>query len=394
MKPLAFALLVLVGSLVLTNLPTPSYADPKLDTLLGIATKARDNISIQLSQLTSVPDDINQLYNHGSEETDALTQSISQGDQDSAKTHFLSAMRIFKTINDKISSLTPAATSDQPSQIDTSRLNDQINRMQNLGDKLSTIATNNNVDIDFTKFNALMQNAKQNLDAGNLDQVNNQLETANQFLLSAHHTLADAATKKTSDRAKDFTEKQIERLSQTQEPSPQQNVTQPNSPPVTPTQETNATETVNINDMITKLRQLVSEGKTDEALKLIKMIEASQNQKTSSHVHTTETPNATQQDDGNNTNASATVNSPDNFSDKQKQTNSSGIENQTSSSDKQKQGNGTQSNAGNAVNATKKVKVVNDNQPSNEKKNSHDKKSDTGSQNKDRKKNKTGISND
>ena len=231
MKPLAFVLLALVGSLILSNLPAPSYADTNLDTLLRIATQARDNINIQLSQLPTVPDEINQLYKQGSEETDALAQSVSQEDQPSSKSHFLSAMRIFKELSDKISSLTPAATNEQPAQIDTSQLNDQINRMQKLGDRLMTIAIHNNVEIDFTKFNETMQDARQNLDAGNADQVNKDLKTANQFLLDAHQLLADAAKKKTSDRAKDFTEKQIQRLSQVNATRSLQNVTRFVAPP-------------------------------------------------------------------------------------------------------------------------------------------------------------------
>ena len=407
MKPLAFVLLALVGSLILTNLPAPSYADPNLDTLLRIATQARDNINIQLSQLPTVPDEINQLYKQGSEETDALAQSVSQEDQPSSKSHFLSAMRIFKELSDKISSLTPAVTNEQATQIDTSQLNDQINRMQKLGDRLRTIAINNNVEIDFTKFNETMQDARQNLDAGNRDQVNNDLETANQFLLDAHHILADAAIKKTPDRAKDFTKKQIERLSQVQEPSPPQSVIQPITPPVTPPQETtNATQIENTQDMIVKLRQLVSEGKIDEALKLIKMIEAIQNQEIRSQVSTTETPNATQPANVNNINTPEITNPANNSSTITQQNNQTKSETENTVNATQndtainnpphidnekrfheKRDNQTQSNTSNAVNATHNAYTVNDSQHHVDyKKRLHEQINKTDSENKDWKK--------
>jgi len=196
MKPLAFVLLVLVGSMVLTNLPAPSYADPQLDALLKITTQARDNIGIQLSQLTQVPNEIKLLYKQGSAETDALAQSVSQGDTVSAKKHFLSAMTIFKSVNDKISSLTSVTTSKQPSQIDTSRLQDEIDRIQKLGDGLKTITTKNKVKIDFTTFDVLMQDARKNLDAGNVDQVHKDLKTAQQFLFDVNNSIAEAAKKK------------------------------------------------------------------------------------------------------------------------------------------------------------------------------------------------------
>ena len=204
MKPLAFVLLALVGSMVLTNLSAPSYADSQLIALLKIATQAQNNIGIQLSQLNKVPNDIKQLYNQGSGETNALAQSISKNDADSAKKHFLSAMAIFKSINYKISSLASVTTtiqpsqttSNQPSQIDTLRLKDEISRIQKLGDGLKTIATKNKIGIDFTKFDVLMQDASKNLVIGNVNQVNNDLKIAQQFLLDANHSLTEAAKKK------------------------------------------------------------------------------------------------------------------------------------------------------------------------------------------------------
>jgi hypothetical protein len=395
MKTLAFVLLALVGSLMLTNLPPPSYADSNLDTLLRIATQARDNINIQLSQLPTVPDEINQLYKQGLEETDALAQSVSQGDQDSAKKHFLSAMRIFKVVNDKITSLTPA-TSIQPSQIDTSQLKGEINRIQKLGDRLKTIATKNNVEIDFTKFDGLVQDATQNLDAGNVDQVNKDLETANQFLLNAHHILADAAKKKTSDRARDFTEKQIERLSQVKEARSPQNVTRPLTPLATPVPvTTNANQTENTHDMIIKLRQLVSEGKIDEALKLIKLIEALQKQEIRSQVPTTETPNATQPANANNVNTPEIVNPVNNSTSIPHPMNSTSIPHQVNSTAIPRQDSLPHSDTVNSVNATQKANVVNDNPHHNDnEKRFHEKRSGIDSENTNRKEIRNGNSQD
>ena len=407
MKPLAFILLVLVGSLILTNLLPLSYADSNLDTLLRIATQARDNINIQLSQLPTVSAETNQLYKQGAEETDALAQSISQNDQSSSKEHFLSAMKIFKEVNDKISSLTPT-TSDQTPQIDTSQLKSEINRMQKLGDRLESIATKNNVDIDFTKFNEIMQDARQNLGADNVDQVNKDLKTANQFLLDVHQHLADAANKKTSDRAKDFTAKQIQRLSQVNETRLIQNVTRFVAPPVTPTPIiTNESQPTNIPDMIIQLKQLVSEGKIDEALKLIKLIESIQNTLTNSQIPIPETQNSIQSD---NVNASETTNPVDNSTvpeqDNQTQSgtvnnanttqNSNNIVNNTTHIDNEnrlheKKNNQTQSDKVNSVNATQNFNVVNDNQHHIDNKKSH---KEINSKNQDRKKIRTDNSED
>ena len=66
MKSLAFVLLVLVVSMVFTNIPSTVFADLQLDSLLRIANQARDNIKIRLSQLTTVPSEIVKLYEQGS----------------------------------------------------------------------------------------------------------------------------------------------------------------------------------------------------------------------------------------------------------------------------------------------------------------------------------------
>ena len=212
MKSLAFVLLVLVVSMVFTNIPSTVFADSQLDSLLRIANQARDNIKIRLSQLTTVPDEINNLYKQGSSETDLLAQSIKQEDVTSAKQHFLAAMRLFKETSDKIPSSAPTIAADTTSVTDSSQLKIAITRMEKDAEKLKDIASKNNVEIDFSEFNRLIQNARENLDAGKIDEVNKTLVIAKQFLIDAHNFLSTAAKQRTQDRVKDFVTKQIELL--------------------------------------------------------------------------------------------------------------------------------------------------------------------------------------
>lgn len=209
MKPIIFVLFALVGSMIIA--PIQVYADSQLDSLLRIANQARDNIKIRLSQLATVPDEITRLYEQGSTEADELAKSVSQEDVAAAKQHFLSAMKLFKEISDKISSSTPIVE-ESLSEIDTSRLKTAINRMEKAADRLKAVATKNNIEIDFTGFDNLIQIAKRNLDAGNMDEVNKTLGVANQFILDTYDSISDAAKQRTSDRAKNFAAKQIESL--------------------------------------------------------------------------------------------------------------------------------------------------------------------------------------
>ncbi len=212
MRLTSFLLLALVTSMILTNLPLEGFADPQLDSLLRIAVQARDNIKIRMSQISTLPDEILRLYNQGSSETDALAQSVSQGDISASRQHFLSAMQLFKQVSDKLSSSTPSGgTEALPAQA-ASRLRNAISEVEKTAERLKTIATNNNVEIDFAEFDKLIQAARQSLEKGNAAEVTKALKTANQFILDAHHMIAEAAKQKAADRAKDFTAKQIERV--------------------------------------------------------------------------------------------------------------------------------------------------------------------------------------
>lgn len=210
MKPLAFVLFALVGSMV--TIPIQTYADSQLDSLLMIANQARDNIKIRLSQLSTISDEIARLYEQGSMETDELAKSVSEGDVTAAKQHFLSAMKLFKELSDRISSSAAANIEEPLPETDTSRLKTAIIRIEKAADRLKAIAIKNNIEIDFTEFDNLIQIAKQNLDAGNIDEVNKTLGVAKQFIVDVHNSISAAAKQMTSDRAKDFAAKQIERL--------------------------------------------------------------------------------------------------------------------------------------------------------------------------------------
>jgi hypothetical protein len=270
MKALAVILLALVGTLVI-NGPIQSYADPQLDALLRIATQAREQLKTNISQINNVSDEIKNLFKQGSDETDALANAIDQKDAVSARQHFLSAMNFFKTTNQKINSLSTTSTNNQQTP-DVSQLQDQITRIKNQGQMLKTIAITNHVNFDFSQFDQLIQKAKQDLDNGNIDQVSQSIEAANQIMINAHHSLTEVAKQKSSDRAKVFTENQIQRLEKTGNPShPSNQVIIP--PIVSPMAKTssNFTSSENPQDLATKLKKLASEGK-DESLKIMKSL--------------------------------------------------------------------------------------------------------------------------
>jgi hypothetical protein len=139
--------------------------------------------------------------------------------------------------------------------------------------------------------------------------------------------------------------------------------------------------------LVVKLRQLASEGKIDEAIKLIKLIEALQSQEIRSQVPTTETPNAIQLAITDNFSASEMVNPVNNSTDISNHSNSTDTLNHSNSTDIPKQTTPIQLDTVNSVNATQKTNTVNDNPPHNDnEKRFHEKRNEIDSKNKDRKK--------
>ena len=307
MKSLTILVAALVVTLVL-NGPIQSFADPQLDTLVNIATQARSNLNISISQIPNAPGEIISLYKQGSDETDALTAAASAQNVTSAKQHFLAAMNFFKTTNDKINSLNATETNDEQ-RIDIMQLQSEITRLEKIAETLQTIAITNHVDFNFTQFDTSLTAAKQDLDAGKINETSQSLDTANQLITDAHHSISEAAQQRTTDRAKDFTEKQIERFDKINDLNITQNVTTLSSNVTKSTTGSNQTSIVNPGEMVAKLRKLVAEGNVDEALKVIKSLDAYQKEKEKNNDNQVESQSQTSDNTQNNaeTNTTSTL---------------------------------------------------------------------------------------
>ena len=274
MKVLAIIFLALVGTLII-NGPIQSYADPQLDALLNIATQARDHLKMNISQINNAPDEITRLFKQGSDETDALSKAINKNDIVSARQHFLSAMNFFKTTNDKINSLSAIQVNNQQ-QTQILQLQSEITRIGKIGETLKTIAITNHASFDFTQFDQLIQKAKQDLDNGNIGEALKSIGEANSILTDAHQAITEVANQNNANRAKDFTEKQIEKLDKTASTSTQNSL--PQAPEISTMTKTSSNLTSNENqkDVVANLKKLAAEGKVDEALKVIKSLKAHQ----------------------------------------------------------------------------------------------------------------------
>ncbi|HEX5359357.1 MAG TPA: hypothetical protein VFW99_05525 [Candidatus Nitrosotalea sp.] len=305
MKSLTILVVALVITLVL-NGPLQSFADPQLDTLVNIATQARSNLNISISQIPNAPGEIISLYKQGSDETDALTAAVSAQNVTSAKQHFLAAMNFFKTTNDKINSLNATETNDQQ-RIAVIQLQSEITRLEKIAETLQTIAITNHVDFNFTQFNTSLIVAKQDLDAGKINEASQSLDTANQLISDAHHSISEAAQQRTPDRAKDFAENQIERFDKISDLNTTQNVTSLSSNATVSPTGSNQTSVENPGEMVAKLRKLVAEGNVDEALKVIKSLDAYQKETEKNNDNQVESQSQTSDNTQNNAETNTTL---------------------------------------------------------------------------------------
>ena len=213
-------------------------------------------------------------------------------------------MNFFKITNDEINSLNATEVNDQE-HVDIIQLQSEITRLEKIAETLQTIAITNHADFNFTQLDTSIQNAKQDLDADKIEDASKSIDSANQLIVDAHQSLSEVAQQTTTNRAKDFTEKQIERFDKIDEHNATENVmTQISNVTVSKTN-SNLTSIENPGEMIAKLRKLVSEGNVDEALKVIKSLDAYQKGTLANNENQTESQSQTSVDIQNNTETSS-----------------------------------------------------------------------------------------
>ncbi len=205
-------MLFLIASL-LGTISTYAYAESETESLVRLATQARDHIKLELSNTESVSNEINKLYEQGSAEIDALNNAAKEENAEEARTHFLAAMKIFKEIGQQISQVRPVAERALAQDTNTQYgIKPVIDRMEKYVDRLKGIAEKNGVEIDFQTLDELIITAKNNYNSGDLGSAEKTIGILESLTLDVYNVLKDNADQKKTIRAKDFAEKQIQRV--------------------------------------------------------------------------------------------------------------------------------------------------------------------------------------
>ena len=206
-------LLALVSSMIFSSIPVSVYADSQSDSLIRIASQARDQVKIQLSK-TDVNQEIKEKFEIGSEHIELLIEAAKNDDVSTARQHFLSAMTIFNEIIQQISEQTAtseAALSASSTSVDTSRLVQEIDRLERYVDQLKRIAIKNGFELDSSNTDTLIEKARNEIQEGN-STITSTINEIKQSIVDLNNSLKEKTRQYTTDRAKSLAGKHLEDL--------------------------------------------------------------------------------------------------------------------------------------------------------------------------------------
>ena len=216
MKTIAtFGLLVLVGSMVLGGMTSSVYAQDDPAILIKLAKRAQNQIDNQIS--SDSPDKIKELFREGSGHVDALEKALRSDNIESAKEHFLSAMKIFKEISrhlatsDRASDATPHAESTAAQSYVRDPSND-LKRLQVYVNSLKNIAKKHDASIDFSAIDRLFAEARKQISDHQYELASKTLHEIKATIVEINKELREKASTQESQRAKAYAQKYLEQL--------------------------------------------------------------------------------------------------------------------------------------------------------------------------------------
>ena len=210
-KIVSITLLVIVTSMILGSIPNYVYADSQSDSLIRIASQARDQVKIQLSKVDATQEILDK-FETGSEKIELLIEASKNEDVKAARQHFLSAMTIFNEIIQHISELTSSsdvASSTSQASAPPSSISHEIDRLERYVKQLKRIAIQNGFELDSSIVDELIKNARNDIDEKN---PNATIQEIKQAIVALNNSLKEKTRQYTTDRAISLAEKHLQDL--------------------------------------------------------------------------------------------------------------------------------------------------------------------------------------
>lgn len=210
-KITSIALFALVSTMIIGSIPNYVYADTQSDSLIRIASQARDQVKIQLSKIDATQE-IKEKFELGSEKIELLIEALKNDDIPTARKNFLSSMTIFNEIIQQISELSSTSKTASSSQTTIpSYVSSEIDRLERYIDQLKRIAIKNGFELDSTTADKLIEKARNEIKEENSD-VTSTIEDIKESIVVLNNSLKEKTRQYTTDRAVSLAEKHLEDL--------------------------------------------------------------------------------------------------------------------------------------------------------------------------------------
>ena len=211
MKTVAtFALLILVTSMIFGGMTSNVSAQDDPAILLKIAKRAQEQIHNQISDNSSSK--VKELFEEGMQKVSALENALANDDINSAKEHFLSAMKIFTEISRQSSSNVSPQAETTTIRSDVKDPSNDLQRLQVYVTSLKTIAKKYNTTIDFSELDGLFSQARQMVSDRQFPLALETLSKIKEKIVELNKELREEASKQEFQRAKEYARQYLEQL--------------------------------------------------------------------------------------------------------------------------------------------------------------------------------------
>lgn len=215
-----FGLLILVASIALGGITNNIYAQDDPSILLKLTKRAQNQIQNQIS--SESPDEIKKLFEEGIQNVNYLEKAIRNNDTDSAKEHFLSAMKIFTEISRHLSTSDAATkessrdisekTSTNPARSTAKDPSNDIQRLQVYVNNLKSLAEKYKTSIDFSELDELFGLSRQQISDNQFSLASETLQKIKETIVEINKEIREEAAKQESQRAKEYAQQYLEQL--------------------------------------------------------------------------------------------------------------------------------------------------------------------------------------
>lgn len=207
-KLLSFVIFSIITSMIIS--PQIAHGQSQADSLIEIATKARDQIKIQLTQIDDVSQDLRDKFDRATSEIELIEIAAENDDLPKAREHFLVVMKIFQEISQEISEFSKQRTITNPQT--SSSGSDELKRLENYIDRLKEIANRNEVQINFSKAENLINSSYEAFKTGQIDKANSIIDDIKREIIELNNSLREKTRDATIEKAKSFAERHLQEL--------------------------------------------------------------------------------------------------------------------------------------------------------------------------------------